>query len=136
MTDDQFLASFNDCTLPKEHFNHLGHVRLAWIQLRRHAFEDAVLRTCGGIQAYASHLGAAGKFHWTITEALMHLLRAAGAAEQHLDWPEFLAANADLIGDARGRVARHYSAQLLATEDARARFVTPDLLPLPAAKTA
>src|SRR5471030_816022 len=82
MTDDEFLARFTDCTLPEEHFTHLGHLRLACLQLQRAPFDAAVQNTCAGIRRYATHLGATDKFHWTITQALMHLLQAAGAAER------------------------------------------------------
>jgi hypothetical protein len=131
MRDDAFLARVGDCTLDRQHFNHLGHVRLAWIHLQRHPFEEAVARTCEGIRAYAIHLGAADKFHWTVTEALMHLLREAGAADRTLAWPQFLARSAPLLADARARVGLHYSAQLLAQPEARRRFLAPDLLPVP-----
>ncbi|MES2129473.1 MAG: hypothetical protein V4463_19555 [Pseudomonadota bacterium] len=130
MSDEEFLAQFAACTLPPALFNHAGHVRLAWLHLQRHDFDEAVWRTCDGIRSYAAHLGAAGKFHWTITEALMHLLRAGGAAERGTSWMEFIAANEALLTDARGRVARHYSDALLASDAARTRFVAPDLAPL------
>ena len=130
MSDEEFLAQFAALTLPPEQFNHAGHVRLAWLHLQRHDFDEAVRRTCAGIRAYATHLGAAGKFHWTMTQALMHLLRAGGASERTLAWADFVEVNGALLGDARGRVALHYSEGLLASEAAKAQFVAPDLAPL------
>jgi hypothetical protein len=129
MTDDDFLASLADCSLPPAHFNHLGHLRLAWLMLQRHPFDAAVERSCATIVAYATHLGAPGKFHRTITVALLHLLNAAGAREA--DWPAFVAANPALIQRARECLALHYSAECLASEAARSSFVAPDLAPLP-----
>ena len=131
MTDDEFLASFTACTLPPDHFSHAGHIRLAWIQLQRHDFDQAVDGTCRGIRAYATHLGAATKFHTTITVALMHLLRAAGAADRDVSWYQFVTANQDLVHNARAILARHYSSQCLDSQEARERFVAPDLLALP-----
>jgi hypothetical protein len=131
MTDTDFLFAFESRTLAPEHFNHLGHVRLAWLYLQRHDFDEAVARTCAGIRAYATHLGAAAKFHWTVTEALMHVLRDAGAADRALPWDQFVAANAPLIANARARLADHYSAALLDSPAARIGFVAPDLAPLP-----
>lgn len=130
MTDEHFLASLRDCSLPPEHFKHLGHLRLACLQLQRHPFEQAVDNTCTLIRAYATHLGAPGKFHWTVTEALLHLLRAAGAAEAP-GWHAFAHANPQLLTQAKDCLARHYSAQCLASDAARSRFVAPDLAPLP-----
>lgn len=131
MTDDEFLTSFNACSLRPEQFSHAGHIRLAWIYLQRYDFDHAVDATCSGIRAYATHLGAATKFHATITVALMHLLRAAGAADRNTSWYQFVTANQDLMHNARAILARHYSAARLDSKDARERFVAPDLLALP-----
>lgn len=131
MTDDEFLASFNACTLPPGQFSHAGHIRLAWINLQRLDFDQAVDGTCRGIRAYATHLGAATKFHATITVALMHLLRAAGAGDRNASWYQFVSANQDLMHNARAMLGRHYSSQCLDSQQARERFVAPDLQPLP-----
>ena len=45
MTDEDFIAAFESRTLDPQHFNHLGHVRLAWLYLQRHDFDEAVART-------------------------------------------------------------------------------------------
>jgi hypothetical protein len=126
MTDDDFLACLADCSLPPEHFNHRGHLRLAWLQLRRHPFEQAVENTCTLIRAYATHLGAPQKFHRTITEALLHLMRAAGAADA-ASWPAFADAHPQLVTQARQCLALHYSDECLASDAARERFIEPDL---------
>jgi hypothetical protein len=117
MDDQEFLSSFESRTLPKEYFNHAGHVRLAWLNLERHAFDTAVARTCDGIRAYATSLGAADKFHRTITVALMHLLRAHGRDA--------------VLADARALLALHYSPERLADLAAREHFLPPDREPLP-----
>jgi hypothetical protein len=131
MTDDEFLCQFNACTLAPEHFNHLGHVRLGWILLRRLPLDAAVTQACTGIRRYAAHLGAADKFHWTVTEAMLRLLWAGGAADPGQDWPSFLAANAALLQNARARLALHYSPGRLAKAAARTAFIQPDRAPLP-----
>lgn len=131
MNDDDFLRSLEDCTLPPQHFNHAGHIRLAWLQLRRLPFEQAVERTCTLIRQYATHLGAAGKFHYTVTAALLHLMREAGACDPALGHEAFLLRAAPLLADARGRLARHYSDELLASTAAREAFAAPDRAPLP-----
>jgi len=116
MTDDQFLVRLRDCTLPPSEFDHAGHLRLAAICLRRQGLPDAINDACAIIGGYAASLGAADKFHWTVTQALMRLMYAHGAPP----------------GDARALLARHYSPALLASDRARAGFVAPDLAPLPA----
>ena len=130
MSDDEFLAAFNALTLPPAQFNHRAHMRLAWIALQRHPFEDAVERTCEGIRAYATHLGAAGKFNWTVTQALMQLMRDAGAADRALAWEAFEERARGLLGGARERLSLHYSDEAL--EAGRHAFAQPDRLPRPA----
>ena len=132
MTDDEFLDRLDDGSLPPSDFGHQGHMRLGWILLQRLPADEAIARACAGIAAYAGRLGAAAKFHRTVTEALMRMLLAAGAADRTLDWPAFAHRAADLAADARARLALHYSPQLLASEAARLGFIAPDLAPLPA----
>lgn len=131
MTDKEFAERFADCTLPPAEFNHRGHVRIAWINLQRFPFDEAVRMTCEGIRAYATSLGASQKFHWTVTEALMHLLRAGGASDRSIPFDRFLDNNAALLADARRRISTHYTEALLATDSARSRFLPPDLARLP-----
>jgi len=124
MTDDEFFARVGDCSLAPAQFNHRGHVRLAWICLQRYELEAAVGAACTMLAAYAASLGAAGKFHRTMTEALMRLQWP----RRRLAWPAFAEAGAGLAAE----LARCYSGSLLASDAARARFVAPDLAPLPA----
>lgn len=131
MSDDEFLAAFLDCSMPPAGFDHRGHVRAAWLLLRRHPLEEAVAQTCTGIERLAAHLGVPGKYHRTLSEALVRLMAAAGAARPGLAWDDFLHANPALMDDARGLLAQHYSAERLALPPARERFVAPDRLPLP-----
>lgn len=132
MNDELFLTRFTDLTLPPSEFGHLGHMRLGWILLQGHGAAEAIERACEGIAAYAAHLGAHDKFHRTVTEALMHLLLEAGAHDRQQDWDAFVLRAAPLMADARARLARHYSSELLNSELARRQFLAPDLAPLPA----
>lgn len=132
MSDDEFLAAFLDCTMPPAGFDHHGHVRVAWLLLRRHPLPEAIERTCDGIARLASHLGVPGKYHRTLSEALVRLMFDGGAARPERSWTAFLAANRPLIDDACGLLAKYYSAERLDSAEARQRFVPPDRMPLPA----
>lgn len=116
MDDEQFLSGLEACTLPAEHFNHAGHLRLACFYLAQHPLDEAIAHTCATIRSYAAHLGAADKYHATVTVALVRLLHAHGVAA---------------LADARSMLALHYSPALLAAPASRAAFVPPDLAPLP-----
>ena len=116
MDDEHFLSGLEACTLPPEHFNHAGHLRLACLYLARDPLDEAIERTCATIRAYATHLGAADKYHATTTVALVRLLHAHGAAA---------------LADAREVLALHYSEAALASPGARMGFVPPDRAALP-----
>jgi hypothetical protein len=132
LTDDAFLAAFLDCSMPPAGFNHRGHIRVAWLLLRRLLLEAAVAQTCEGIARLAAHLGVPGKYHRTLSEALVRLMAQGGATDPARGWEDFLRANPRLLDDARGLLARHYSPERLALPEARTAFLPPDRLPLPA----
>jgi hypothetical protein len=120
LDDARFLAAVADGSLPAGDFDHRQHLRLARLHLQGAPLDVAIERTCADIARFAARHGAHAKFHRTITEALLRLMAARG--------PDDVA----LRDDARGLLARHYSPTLLASNEARLRFLPPDLLPLPA----
>ncbi len=130
-SDEAFLAAFLESRLDKADFDHRGHLRAAWLLLQRQPLEQAVESTCDGIRRLAAALGVPGKYHRTATEALVRLMAQAGAAERGLGFEAFLASAPQLVADARGLLARHYSPERLALAAAREGFVEPDLLALP-----
>lgn len=123
------LAGLADFSLAPADFSHRAHVCAAWQCLREAPFETASARFVGLIKGYVAHLGAGDKYHHTLTLALLRLIAARMADD--LDWPDFAATNADLLTNARGILARHYSDTRLHSTTARHEFVAPDLEPLP-----
>lgn len=132
MSDDQFLAAFLDSSMPPAGFDHLGHLRAAWLLLQRQPLEQAVDTTCDAIARLATRLGVPGKYNRTLSEALVRLMAHGGGADPSLSWSGFLATNAELREDALGVLARHYSDEVLTCPTARERFLPPDRQPLPA----
>lgn len=131
MSDQDFLAAFLDSSMPPAGFDHLGHLRAAWLLLQHHPLEDAVEQTCQAIARLARRLGAPEKYNRTLSEALVRLMAQRGAADSRLCWAAFLAANTDLVADARGVLARHYETETLNSRAARESFVPPDRQALP-----
>lgn len=132
MSDDEFLARFLDSTIPPAGFNHVGHLRAAWLLLQRLPPDEAVQATCDAIARLAARLNVPGKYHRTVTEALVRLMASRGGADRALSWQDFLNCNTDLVEDGRAVLARHYSDECLFSPLARSQFVWPDRQPLPA----
>ena len=108
MSDAEFLAALENCTLPPAELNHRAHLRLALL---------AGARTPEIIRRYAASIGATGKYNETVTQFWM---RAVRHHEGRLD--ELADKNLPL---------RHWSRELLWSDAARETWVEPDLHPLP-----
>lgn len=117
------LAWLEAGLLDADRFDHQEHARLAFELLRRHDFIDAVHRFAGGLQRMTARLGVPQKFHVTITIAFASLIAERMDAQRDADWPEFRAANPDLLE--RGALLRHYDSALLADDRARRLFLLP-----------
>jgi hypothetical protein len=129
MTDADFLAAFEDGSLPEERFHHRDHIRAAWLILRAEPLAAALARFTAGLQRFAERHGKAGLYHETITWAyffLIHERMQRGPAE--MDWESFAAANPDLLTWRPSILAAYYREETLRSDLARASFVLPDRL--------
>ena len=131
MTDEEFLCAFESSRLAPHEFDHRAHVRAAWLTLQRYPLEEAIERTCVGIERLATHFGAASKFNRTMSEALIRLMNRAASNSAATSFDEYLQANPWLRGDVRVALAEYYSASQLHSDRAKREFVLPDLQPLP-----
>ena len=135
MTDDEFLAAFEACTLSKdEQWTHYAHLRMAYCHLRKYPFEEAVERVRRGIPALNAKLGTPELkergYHETLTVAWMRLIHATMRAHGMLaDAESFFKAQPHLTHSTV--IGLFYSAGRLWTWEAKRSFVEPDLLPLP-----
>jgi hypothetical protein len=111
-------------------FGHREHIELAWSYLGRDDIDAAHRKVTAAIRHVAGLHGAPDKYHETITRAWVHLVALHRAHGEHNSFDEFIAANARLLD--RHLLDRHYSRELLMSEEARARWADPDLRALPA----
>ena len=97
LTDDEFVMAFENLDLGAESFGHREHVRLAWVYLHRYPAHEALPAFANGLKKFTAHLGAADKYHETITWAYLALIneRIARSKEQPdgqaLSWEAFSA---------------------------------------------
>ena len=130
-SDEEFLKAFERCEIAPEDFHHRDHVRLAYIYLTRHDADAALTKMRSSLHRFLAHVGAPPtKYHETITRAWLlaveHFMRETaptGSFEQFAS-----AAPRLFVPDA---METHYTPELLWSDDARARFVEPDLQPIP-----
>lgn len=130
LDDASYLVRFDERNLGPEHFDHVGHLRMAWIHLAHYGEKEATRRVCEGIRDLAAGFGAPEKFHYTLTAALMHIMARRMRETRYDSFDDFLSHNCDLVDDARAVVARHYSESRLARTEARHGWIEPDREPI------
>lgn len=130
LSDAEFLAAIEAATYPGDKFGHRGHLRLGWLCLRAHGFEQGLERIRALVRRYAAALGAAEKFHETMTRAWAERMQVALDETPELgSFETFLAAHPELL-DSR-LLGRHYRKETLESPLAKVSWVPPDLEPLP-----
>jgi hypothetical protein len=129
MTDDEFLAAFDACTLPKPLWTHEAHVRLAWLCLDRFPFAAALAHVRAGIQKYNRSLGNTTGYHDTVTVAFVRIVAAKRTPGE--TFADFRSANPDVFAKDRPILLNYYSKAVLDSAAARAGFVEPDVGSLP-----
>jgi hypothetical protein len=125
LSDDEFLTAFGSCALPLSSFRHGDHLRLAWLQLHRKPFDEALTSVRDGIRRFAAHHGQSQLFHETVTTAWVKLL----ATHHETSFAEFLDRNESRLNPQL--LHRFWSAAVLNSEAARLGWVAPDIKALP-----
>ncbi|MFI5070153.1 MAG: hypothetical protein ACHP8A_04615 [Terriglobales bacterium] len=129
MTDDEFIAMLEDCTLSPDSFHHADHVRMAFLYLRRYSALEALGRFSTSLARFAAAMGKADRYHETITWAFLFIIRERMArSSRQQTWPEFASDNADLLNwkDKDDILKKYYKDETLASPLARSTFVLPD----------
>ena len=137
MTDVEFLGQFESLTLPFNEWTHRAHVKVGYLYLKNHAFDEALRRMRRGIQAYnaANKVpeSATSGYNETTTHAFLHLIAATMTAYGRTHPAETADAFCDVHPQLMTRHALRlfYSPQRRMDPRAKAEFVEPDLAPLP-----
>jgi NAD-dependent oxidoreductase involved in siderophore biosynthesis len=113
-----------------EGFGHRQHVELAWRYLGRHDPDQAADSVAAAIRQVAEAHGQPAKFHQTITRSWVQCVAVHQERWPAASFPEFLDRNEALLDG--GLLGHFYSPALLASHEARSRWVAPDLRALPA----
>lgn len=136
MDDDTLLEQFESTSFPIEDWHHRVHVKVAYLYLRRHNFEEALEKLRSGIRAYNAAKGIkdspAGGYHETMTRFWLELIRFTVSTRGP-------AATADDFADQNPQLLEQkvvrffYSRDRFVSETARHTYLNPDLTDLPAA---
>jgi hypothetical protein len=127
MTDEEFMARFEDGSLAGEAFHHADHVKMAFLYLCRYPALEALERFSRTLVRFAEAKGKPGLYHETITWAFLLLIREriarAGGSQS---WTQFAANNADLLSWKENILQKYYRGETLSSDLARRTFLFPD----------
>jgi hypothetical protein len=131
LTDEDFAHAFLSGALPPSRFHHRDHLRLAWVLVRQQGVEEATQAVTAGIRQFAAQHGQAAKYHETMTQFWVRLVGHLVAARPELtSFERFLATFPHLLD--KDLPYRHWQRETMASSAARAQWVAPDLLAIPA----
>jgi hypothetical protein len=137
MSDDAFLKSFEDRTLPFDQWTHRAHVKMSYLYLTALPFDAALEKIRGGIKAYNAHnkvpKGPTSGYNETTTVAFAYLIAATIRAYEQThpvkSAEEFCDMHPQLM--TRHALRLFYSPQRRMHPLAKTQFIEPDLAPLP-----
>lgn len=129
--DRHFQAAFESCTISPGEFTHRAHLRLAYVYLAQDDVDAALQKMRHAINQFLNHHQIdPSKYHETLTRAWLmavrHFMDRAGSTSSA---EEFLSRSTALLDSSV--MLTHYSKDVLFSSTARAKFVEPDLDPIP-----
>lgn len=127
MSDEEFIASFEDCSLAANSFHHADHVRMAFLYVSRFPALKALERFSNSLIRFATANGKPDLYHETITWAFLFLIRERMArAGDEQSWTQFAAGNPDLLNWKDNVLTKYYRPETLSSNLARSTFLLPD----------
>lgn len=129
LDNEQFCQAFAECTLDPALFDHVAHLRLAWIYLEKFDLKTAVEIITDQLKVYTSYHGARDKYNATVTIAAVKAVRhfmLKGSADS---FRAFIVEYPQLINNFKELLRQHYRTDIFNSEMARQQFLEPELLP-------
>ena len=137
MTDADLLARFKNRAFTEAELDHRTHVKLAFLLLRENDFDTALVQLRDGLREQMAKLGLPDSplegYNETTTHAFLQIIHVT----MHAYGKMFAANDADAFCGAHPQLMnKHllrcfYSPECRQHPEAKAKFVEPDLAPLP-----
>ena len=127
LSNEDFLAQFENCTLNPEIFSHEAHLRLAWLYLLKYNEAEACHKTVLHLKAYVKKLGFEEKFNYTLTVASVKAVHHFMKRSQSVSFADFIQEFPKLKYDFKALLATHYSIDIFNNSKAKNHWLEPDL---------
>ena len=123
------ISTFESLEFDVASFDHEAHLAVAWRYLQHCDLLEAIGRYRDTLKRLTCKLGVPEKYHETITWFYLIAVSEAATGAAKTDWNRFRTENPALFRREPSVIRRFYSAARLMSEEARERFVLPDLQP-------
>ena len=129
--DREFERRFSSGAISPAEFDHKSHLRLAYIHLVTHGPDEAVITFREALLGFLRHHQIdPAKFHETLTQAWLqavwYFMQRFGDTTSADDFLQ----KSTVLQDSKVMLT-HYSRDVLFSDEARKRFVEPDVDPIP-----
>ena len=129
--DQDFRREFETCTFPPAEFNHRAHLRLAYVYLSEHDTDTAHQLMRSALLSFLEYHGVdVSKYHETVTRAWIMAVQHFMENTPSCDSSDIFIEKNPRMLDSKIMMT-HYSAGVLFSDEARAKFVEPNLEPIP-----
>jgi hypothetical protein len=129
--DRRFRTEFDGREFPPADFDHRAHVRLAYVYLVEHDADAAHELMRSSLLRFLASVGVdSSKYHETMTRAwILAVQHFMTLTPRCTSSDAFMAKNPQVLDSTV--MMKHYSAEVLFSDEARATFVEPNLKPIP-----
>jgi hypothetical protein len=129
--DQNFRREFEACKIPPAEFNHRAHIRLAYVYLSEYDTDTAYQLMRSALLSFLEYHGVdISKYHETITRAWIMAVRHFMENTPSSESSDIFIEKNPVMLDSKIMMT-HYSAEVLFSDEARAKFVEPNLDPIP-----
>jgi len=129
MDDSEFLRAFLAGWPAGERFGHYNHLRIAWLVIERHGPEIAAEVVGARLKSMAAAQGLAPLYNETMTRFWIHFIAHVREATGAVTIDDAVEQVPMLLE--KNLAQRHWSRKLMFGPEARARWVEPDVAPIP-----
>ena len=126
-SEDDLFIEFESLTLDPAHFTHRRHLAFGWRYLQRFGFPEGAARFSERLKAYVARVGAAAKYHETITWGYLVLLNEEMTlrSTRAESFDAMVARRPDLLDHRSGALSRCYTKAQLDDPQTRRVFMLP-----------
>jgi len=129
ISDSDFEAQFQNCSLNPQLFTHEAHLRLAWIHVSRYGVDVAIGNITAQLQAFVNFLGATGKYNHTVTIAAIRAVNHYYLRSKSKTYIAFIGEFPQLKNQFKELMQFHYEINIFTSEKAKKVFIEPDRHP-------